>query len=331
MRPPADRGTDARRLGVVGTLVWDTIHEPGREAPVEEWGGIAYALSAFEAAGPGGWTLLPVIKVGRDLGRRARQFLASLERVGPLDGVRFVDEPNNRVELRYRDSGHRTERLSGGVPGWGWDELAPLVGSCDALYVNFIAGWEMDLAAARRLRAAVPGPVYADLHSLFLDVAPDGRRRRRPLEKGAEWVASFDFVQLNEEELRTLAGEGADPRETARRAVAEGRTRAMLVTLGESGAWWAAAPDLAGGKGATSGRVVDGEAPAAETVEDPDPTGCGDVWGVTCFGSLLAGASVPEAVGRANRVAAHNARHRGARALAEQSDRGRDLETWEGT
>ena len=36
------------RLGVLGTMVWDTIHarDPGRDAPIEEWGGIAYALAA---------------------------------------------------------------------------------------------------------------------------------------------------------------------------------------------------------------------------------------------------------------------------------------------
>ena len=42
-----------KRLGVIGTFVWDVIH--GRDplsAPVQEWGGITYALSAFDAALP---------------------------------------------------------------------------------------------------------------------------------------------------------------------------------------------------------------------------------------------------------------------------------------
>lgn len=322
-----------KRLGVVGTLVWDTIHgrDSGLDGPVEEWGGISYALSAFEVAGPRGWTLVPIIKVGEDMRRRARELLESLERVGSLEGVRFVDEPNNRVELRYRDHRQRTERVSGGVPGWSREELAPLAASCDALYVNFIAGWEMDLPAARRLGDEVRGPVYADLHSLFLEVGPDGIRRPRRLEKGAEWVSCFDVVQVNEEELRLLAGEGREPWEAARQAVADGRTRAVLVTRGEHGARWAAVPELAGSEDGASRRVLDGEAPAAETVEEPDPTGCGDVWGITCFGSLLAGAAVPEAVRRANRVAARNARHSGGRVLAETGDSGRILETGEGT
>lgn len=332
-RDPAGGG--AGRLGVVGTLVWDTIHgrDPGRDGPVEEWGGIAYSLSAFEAAGPGGWRLLPIVKVGEDVRDRARGLLEGLERVESLEGVRFVDAPNNRVELRYRDDRRRTERLRGGVPGWGWDELAPLVASCDALYVNFIAGWEMDLPAARRLRGAVAGPVYADLHSLFLDVGPDGVRRARPPERGAEWASCFDYVQVNEEELRLLYG-GTEAWEAARRAVAGGQVRALLVTRGPRGARWVEArglrlPGVAGeGRPSDEGSAVReggvrevsvGEEPAAAEVDDPDPTGCGDVWGIVCFGSLLAGSTVREAVRRANRVAARNARLRGGRALAGAS------------
>lgn len=333
MSTPAGGDTGGERLGVVGTLVWDTIHgrDPDRDGPVEEWGGICYALSAFEAAGPDGWTLFPIIKVGEDVRHGARELLSGLARVGSLEGVRFVDDPNNRVELRYREDGRRTERLSGGVPGWSREELVPIAASCDALYVNFIAGWEMDLPAARRLRDVVPGPVYADLHSLLLDVGPEGIRRPRRLEQGAEWVSCFDLVQVNDEELRLLAGDVGDPWETARRAVAGGRTRAVLVTRGDRGARWAAAPELAGSDRGEGGDVVDGEEPVEGRVEDPDPTGCGDVWGITCFGSLLDGAAVPDAVRRANRVAALNARLRGGRALAERGISGRTLEAGEGT
>ncbi|MDX1579759.1 MAG: hypothetical protein R3266_14840, partial [Gemmatimonadota bacterium] len=142
------------RLGVIGTMVWDTIHarDSGREAPVEEWGGIAYALAGADAALGEDWHLFPILKVGRDMRADADAFLADLDRVGSLDGVRTVPEPNNRVELFYRDAGRRCEKLTGGVPGWSAGELLPLALSCDAVYVNFIAGWELDLAAASVLR-----------------------------------------------------------------------------------------------------------------------------------------------------------------------------------
>ncbi|MEE9576499.1 MAG: hypothetical protein V3W35_03735, partial [Gemmatimonadota bacterium] len=158
-----------KRLGVIGTMVWDTIHQrdPGRSEPVEEWGGICYSLSAYEATAPDGWELLPIIKVGGDLRERANEFLRGLGRIASLEGVRTVPERNNRVELFYRDRSRRCERLTGGVPGWSWDELAPLARSCDAVYVNFVAGWELDLPSAQGLRGGFRGPVYTDLHSIF--------------------------------------------------------------------------------------------------------------------------------------------------------------------
>lgn len=326
--------------------MWDQIfaRDVGRSEPVEEWGGIAYALSAFDAAGPDGWSLVPIIKIGHDLRERAARLLDSFERVETVRGVVVVPEPNNRVELRYEDGGSRCEKLSGGVPGWQWHELEPLVAACDALYVNFVAGWEMELAAAHSLRGAFSGPVYADLHSLFLGVGPDGVRRLRPLEQGREWVKCFDFVQMNEDELETLAAGWGDPWQLAAEVVGRD-TRVLFVTLGERGAAWVAAGDFerlrvgparrtredvtdsdrGTGVGETApfegrlqvpGTARSGHCEPEEVVEPADPTGCGDVWGITCFGSLLDGSTVEQAVRRANELATRNARFRGATALA---------------
>src|SRR5262245_29309025 len=154
------------RLGVIGTLIWDRIFARDvRTEPFQEWGGIAYALAAADAARPDGWTIVPILKVGADLQENALQFLRTLNGFDLESGIRIVEEPNNRVELRYQDNERRAELMSGGVPGWSWDELAPIVGRVDALYVNFISGFELDLANAVRLRLSYHGPMYADLHS----------------------------------------------------------------------------------------------------------------------------------------------------------------------
>ena len=87
------------RLGVVGTLVWDTIYDrPGNwDDTVEEWGGIAYSLAGFDAALPNYWSLLPIVKVGQDMRDSADTFLKGLVHLDSLDGIRTVAEPNNRV------------------------------------------------------------------------------------------------------------------------------------------------------------------------------------------------------------------------------------------
>ena len=129
---------------MIGTFVWDVIHgrDAGvvRRAPVEEWGGITYALAAFDAALPPDWQLVPIVKVGDDLAERAQAFLRSLPRVAPDAAPMVVPYPNNRVELVYRDevrrvqlgasSGHPSHLIVNGVrweqyridcPAWsGW-------------------------------------------------------------------------------------------------------------------------------------------------------------------------------------------------------------------
>lgn len=318
------------RLGVVGTMVWDTIRarDVGREEPVEEWGGIAYALAAADAAAAeagDGWTLFPILKIGKDMREAADLFLGGLERVDSLDGVWTVTEPNNRVELVYLDDARRSEKLTGGVPGWTREELVPLARSCDAIYVNFIAGWEVDLRAAAALRTAAEGPVYADLHSLMLGVGTDGVRSPRPLDDWRAWLSCFDVVQLNEEELGTLAAGWEDPWALAADVVGP-VTRGLLVTLGDRGAAWVATrsfwkaptdPRPPPGAVAPAEALVSGKVEPQVPVSGGDPTGCGDVWGATCFVTMLGGEDLESSVRAATHAAQRNAGFRGASGLGE--------------
>lgn len=312
---------EGRTLGVVGTLVWDRIFDrDGRSEPVEEWGGIGYALSALSTALPDGWTILPILKVGRDLAEEGRRFLLGIPRVDDR-AVVIVQEPNNRVELRYEDAGRRTERLRGGVPPWQWPELSPLIEMCDALYVNFISGFEMELETARALRTGYAGPTYADLHSLFLGITPNGTRVPRPLEAWLAWLRCFDAVQMNEDEFATL-GVAGDPWRLAADAMGPD-LKLLAVTLGPRGAAYVVNEDLDAdpmrwrddGLVARAPRARSGRVPVVGLPTEGDPTGCGDVWGATFFARLLAGDGLEEAMAEANRLAALNVGHRGATGL----------------
>jgi sugar/nucleoside kinase (ribokinase family) len=266
--------------------------------------------------------------VGDDLSESAGRFFGTLPGIASAAGIVTVPEPNNRVTLHYEDSSRRTEVLSGAVPGWEWPELAPLVNRCDALYINFIAGWELDLDSACALRREFGGPIYCDLHSIFLGIGPDGTRTPRALDSWREWLACFDFVQLNETEFNQLAASWGDPWQLAAEVVGE-ETLALLVTMGDRGAAWVGAPgfDRLGSDGrdvVPELEPVDHKSTAAarsgmvdqDVRHKGDPTGCGDVWGIACFIQLLRGATLPEAVRSANHVAARNASFRGASDLA---------------
>jgi pfkB family carbohydrate kinase len=316
-----------KRLGVIGTFVWDVIHgRDARSAPVEEWGGITYALSAFDAALPGDWELVPLVKVGEDLAPHAREFLSGLRRLASDARPIAVPYRNNRVELFYESAERRSEVLHGGIPGWSWLGLAPLVRDLDALYVNLISGFELDLATAQLLRQHFPGPIYCDLHSLVLGVEADGLRTFRPLADVSEWCRCFDLLQVNEDELAMLAG---DPMALAATALEAGVSN-LVVTLGPRGVVYFAAPqferlgDVPAVKAAHARVAAHGGAirtqlvPArvAQVAGDGDPTGCGDVWGATYFSRLVAGDIMSNAMRAAIDAAARNVEHRGASGLA---------------
>lgn len=292
------------RIGVLGSLVWDEIH--GRDPaqpPVEEWGGVAYALSGLDAALPADWQIVPLIKVGNDLGLEAHRFLRSLTRLTPGGRCVEVPTPNNRVVLQYQSSERRCERMSGGVPAWTWPELGPMVRDLDALYLNFISGFEMALGTAEALRRGFSGMIYADLHSLFLGMGRDGVRLLQPLPDAPSWFGCFDVIQMNEDEMGQLA---AAPLEGAAAVLAAG-ARALVVTLGARGAAYFAAE---AGAPIRTARIP---APAVDVV---DPTGCGDVFGATCAAHLALGRTLPDAITAANAAAARNATFRGASGLA---------------
>ena len=304
-------------VGVLGTLVWDRIYDwPTRDTAVEDWGGVAYSLASMVASAPPEWLVRPIVKVGADLATEGHAFVRGLPRVDD-SGLVTVPEPNNRVELRYETRDRRVERLTGGVPGWRADELLESARGCDALFVNFISGFEMDLEVARQLRDAFEGPIYCDLHSLFLGMDPDGTRVPRRLASAEEWVPLFDAVQVNEDELELLCGSvkgwrGAED-------VVGPRTALACVTLGRNGAGYAVRSDDSGDpldwaerRGTPVVGVRGATVPLEGVAKDGDPTGCGDVWGAAVFGRLLGGDSVEGAMRWANRLAGVGVEESGA-------------------
>jgi sugar/nucleoside kinase (ribokinase family) len=302
-------------------MIWDTIQgRDPRESPVEEWGGISYALAGLDASLPAGWEVVPLVKVGRDLAPQAQQFLRGLGCVRA--GARFLEVPgrNPRVKLSYLDDQRRCEGLTGELPTWTWAELGPLVLGLDALYLNFITGFECDLATAQALRQAFAGPIYGDLHSLALGMGAHGVRFYRPIDEALAWLACFDVAQVNEDEMRQL---GDEPLALAARALERG-VGAVVVTLGPRGAVYLAAGDFTGlarAGGARPGRPAGGalSRTALVAAEPPplvgDPTGCGDVFGATLACRLLAGDELATAIAAANAMARRNVAYRGATGL----------------
>src|SRR4029078_3397642 len=173
---------------------------------------------------------------------------------------------------------------SGGVPPWNWLGLKPLLKNIDALYINLISGFELDLETAQLIRAHFDVPIYCDIHSLLLARQPDGMRTLQPLPNPEAWLRCFDIVQVKEDEMSMMA---ADPLALAALAMHAG-VKVLNVTMGSRGAVYFAAPGferlsdldrgaIAGPTGPLRTELI--PAVAARDLSGGDPTGCGDVWG----------------------------------------------------
>ncbi|MGH7711066.1 MAG: hypothetical protein ACREOG_07265, partial [Gemmatimonadaceae bacterium] len=274
---------------MIGSFVWDRIYGRDRRAePIEEWGGITYALGGMDAALCDTWEIVPIIKVGKDLELQARDFLASLRHMAPDADPVAVEQANNRVTLRYFEAERRSEVMSGGVEAWTWLGLQPLLRDLDALYINLISGFEVDLETAQLVRQHFHGPIFCDLHSLLLAIQPDGLRVPRSLPNAGAWMRCFDFVQCNEAEMALMA---EDSMALAAIAMNAG-VRSLIVTLSARGAVYFVAPEFERLSEARPPSRIDAPLGTVRTalvsatdsrVKEGDPTGCGDVFGATYF------------------------------------------------
>jgi hypothetical protein len=197
--------------------------------------------------------------------------------------------------------------MSGGVPGWTWPELGPLVRDLDAVYVNFISGYELSLETAQLLRRGFAHFIYADLHSLFLGKDANGMRVRRTLLHAPAWFSCFDVIQVNEDEMAQL---GPDPLVVAADALREGCT-AVCVTLGARGAAYFT------GNPIRTARIPVPPVHQSTTPAVHDPTGSGDVLGGATAATLLRGAPIEDALRIGTQLGTRNLSHRGATGLRD--------------
>lgn len=313
-----------RRLGAIGTFVWDRIENPFADAagPREQLGGAVYSFASLSANCPPDWSITPIIKIGADLWERGVTYLRSLPSVEAGNGVVRVPERNNQVLLRYHDLDRREEIQIGGVPGWRWSELEPLLDGIDALYINFLSGVELDLETMLRLRTHFSGPIYADLHSLFLGPAGRGARQPRPLADWRRWLSCFDGIQLNEDELALLAPEITN-RAGFERELTRFGPRLAIITEGGRGVRYVADLDLPDDplqwrEAERGGEQRQGHLPTPGGRLPGDPTGCGDVWGAGFITGLLAGHPLEEAILCAEQLAAAKIIHPDTAVLHER-------------
>lgn len=275
-----------REIGVLGTVVEDTIDRPG-ESTVRDMGGTYHSVIAMSALLPPEVTAVPIVAVGEDAIARVRTDWELLPRIS-LAGVHSVPAVNNKVHVEYDREGNREETLSGGVPPVEWERLEPWTRRVEAWCWNFVAGNEVDRETFERVKRASSAPLHLDVHSLCLGPPREGRpRERRRPENWEGWVEGATWVQVNEVEAGLLSLGRAVPLPRDRESALAARIHALgveglLITRGSRGASWRP----------RHGPELDVPARPQRAI---DPTGCGDVFGAAWVALHVARGLEPEA------------------------------------
>lgn len=276
------------RIGILGQPTIDEIIHPGKRSrePERALGGILYSYAAMERLmrEQGGFQdrFMPITL----LSAPDREFLEPLlGRLGHLDraaGLWPTDALSNRVQLVYREDGHRSEHCPHILPPLTEAQLTPgLLESLDGLFVNMISGFDVSLETLESsLRRVKKRPyVHLDVHALVLGPLSransaekfGGGREPRGVPEWKRWLALADSVQMNEFEARWLGDPEIRSEEDLLKAIesmeATERPECVIITRAAQGA---SIYDF------RSGEAHHIPAPSMEAIET---TGSGDVFG----------------------------------------------------
>lgn len=298
-----------KRIGVIGSINRDTVFwEGGREE--RGLGGILYTTLGLGFLGRGELEVWLCSKIGEDVADEAMAALALCPNV-VTEGVEIVPQDNFHCRIRYRDDGSKEERLTGEISPLAWNNIAPFVGHLDGWAVNFITGFELELATFSALRQECLGSILLDVHSLTLGRGQDGRRFFQQPADWASWIALADVVQMNEVEAGLLGDMATIDKEGLRDfagALLKLGPEAAVLTLGSQGVL---------GVWREGEEEEENFVSAVEPEKAVDTTGCGDVFLAGLGAGLWGGKSFAESLVGATRAAGLNSQYRGVEGVAQ--------------
>jgi sugar/nucleoside kinase (ribokinase family) len=278
---PHNTSTPRKLFAIMGTIGYDVVtHEAG-----EGHSGVGGIL--YQAAGLCALDLEVALfaNVGEDYEAEARAVTEHWPGCH-TDGLRTVPGPGNRVFLHYPARGERVEVLRSHVPPLDPQRVIDGLPGCRMLISVINSGFDIGLAAWRRIADAAACPVWFDIHSLALTQVVGGTRRYRPLPEWPDWVAGVTYLQANVQEVASMLGDpetlpGPEGILGFGRTAMDLGVRAVFLTMGKDGAMVLTHDGTRRVGCREQGRVV-------------DTTGCGDIF---CAGAaaMLALGSAPGA------------------------------------
>ncbi len=277
------------RIAIVGHIPLDRYVLPDGSS-YTGFGGILYGAAALAGRLGGDSEVIVVSRVGETILKPILDLLAGYS--GILPKIDTIPGDGWVVEATYLDGERRQERLLGSVLPWSAAELLEKTLGSDAILLNMVTGFEMDIGEFEKFTANAP-PLLLDFHSLAMGRNSAGFRFPRTSPDARRWCSQAQMTQMNISELASVLPE-ARPDQGA----------AILTNWGPE--WTAITDGSHGVYVAEKGKAR--HLPAVDPTANPtDPTGCGDVFGACFLIEKMRGSSLLDAAATAQEAARLNA------------------------
>ena len=158
----------------------------------------------------------------------------------------------------------------------------------DGILINMVTGFDLSLDQIKKLRNVYQGLIYIDIHTLSRGLDENLKREFRLIPYVDEWASSVDFIQVNENEMRTLSTK-TDETEIAKEVLGYG-AKYIIVTKGAFGAKIFS----------MNGKEIISTFKSSLKIETKNMIGCGDVFGAIFFYHYIKTKNLDESLTIAN-------------------------------
>ncbi|MCH7819006.1 MAG: carbohydrate kinase family protein [Candidatus Marinimicrobia bacterium] len=281
------------KIGLIGNIVVDEITMLDGSL-TKSWGGAFYSIAIFEKLLKPNERLIPLTPVGYDVWDELQSDLKKFFKI-ETSALYQENDKNNRVYLKYLNSIEREERADDILPPIETNKFDSVL-DADALFFNFISGFEMTIDSLQEVRKTFGGKMLMDFHSLSLGIDEKGYRYKKIPQNWKSWVACFDCVQMNQVEADLIVEYDNDissHKELVEYLLLSG-AEVVNITLGEDGSILGYLED---------DKIKLRHLNSEKDIVAVDPTGCGDAY-LAAFGLEYIRGSHPVAAAKnANKIA----------------------------
>lgn len=194
------------------------------------------------------------------------------------------------VHLKISESAERCEYYENITQNLSIKKI-PDLNSFDGILINMITGFDLNMEDVLSLRKNYNGLIYLDVHTLSRGLTEKNERVFRPIPDAEKWIASANFIQVNENEIFTITDK-KDEFEAAKSILKFG-AEYLILTKGKLGAriFWLKQDEL-------NTAFV-----SALKVETKNRVGLGDIFGAVFFSAYIKHQNLNYALRLANTAA----------------------------